>query len=167
MSGEAGEGASRALEDYRAKAERELGSGRAGGRAGSGLPTGDPASGVLLVLEPPESPAVLDALRRSLDNVGHPRARVVPADEKLLQEILSGCPAAMVAVGPRAAHALDGLEYPLARARFSEAPEGEWFVWSRGARGMALPALAPALEDEEAKRGFWRAFLALRALTSD
>lgn len=156
-----GEEASRALEDYRAKAERELETGR------DGVPMGDSDSGVLLVLEPPESAAVLDALRRSLDNVGHPRARVVPADERLLPEILSGCPAAIVAVGPGAARALDGLEYPLARARFSDAREGEWFVWSRGAHGLALPALAPALEDEEAKREFWRAFLALRALVAD
>jgi hypothetical protein len=160
----AGDEASRALEDYRAKAERELGTGR------DGLPMGDPASGVLLALEPPEppeSPAVLDALRRSLDNVGHSRARVVAADDRLSPEILSGCPAAIVAVGPGAVRALDDIEYPLARSRFSEARDGEWFVWSRGAHGLSLPALAPALEDEEAKREFWRAFLALRALVAD
>lgn len=156
-----GDEAGRALRDYRAKAERELGTGR------GGLPIGDPDSGVLLVLEPPESPAVLDAIRRSLESVGRPRARVVPADERLLREILSGCPAAIVAVGAGAARMLDGLEYPLARARFSDAREGEWFVWSRGAHGLSLPALAPALEDEDTKRGFWRAFLALRALTDD
>lgn len=158
---EARDEASRALEDYRAKAERELGAGR------DGLPMGDPDSGVLLALEPPESVAVLDALRLSLDNVGHPRARVVAADERLLPEILSGCPAAVVAVGTGASHALDGLEYPLARSRFSEARDGEWFVWTRGAHGLSLPALAPALEDEESKREFWRAFLALRALVAD
>lgn len=157
----AGDEAGRALEDYRAKAERELGTGR------DGLPMGDPASGVLLVLEPPESGAVLDALGLSLDNVGHPRARVVLAGERLLLEILSGCPAAIVAVGSGAARSLDSLEYPLARASFSGAREGEWFVWSRGSHGLALPALAPALEDEEVKREFWRAFLALRALVAD
>jgi hypothetical protein len=156
-----GDEAGHALEDYRAKAERELGTGRAG------LPVGDPASGVLLALEPPESAAVLDALRRSLDNVGHPQARVVAAGERLLPEILSGCPAAIVAIGPGASRVLDGLEYPLARARFSEARDGEWFVWSRGAHGLTIPALAAALEDEEAKREFWRAFLALRALVAE
>lgn len=159
------EHASRALEDHRAKVARELSPRRAG--AGEGLPTGDPDSGVLLVLEPPETPAVLDALRRSLDSVGHSHARVVPADERLMDEILSGGPAAIVAVGPRAARALDELEYPLAHASFSEGSEarvGGWFVWSKGTRGLVLPALAPALEDEETKRGFWRAFLALRGL---
>jgi hypothetical protein len=117
-----------------------------------------------VVLEPPESPEVLDALRRSLESVGHQHARVVPADERLGEEILSGAPAAIAAVGPRAARALDDLEYPLAHARFSGQREGEWFAWSKGARGLPLPALAPALEDEEIKREFWRAFLALRAL---
>lgn len=166
MSG-AGEEDRRALEEYRAKVEREL-KPRRSLQAGTedGLPTGDPESGILLVLEPPETPAVLNALRLSLDAVGHPRARVVPADERLLEEILSGGPAAIVAVGPRAARMLDELEYPLAHARFSESPEGEWFGWSKGARGLALPAFAPALQDEETKRSFWRAFLTLRALTT-
>lgn len=160
------ESARRALEDYRAKMARELSPTRDGRRAGSEdvPPVGDPDSGILLVLEPPETPAVLDALRRSLESVGHPRARVVPADGRLLEEILSAGPAAIVAVGPDGARALDGLEYPLAHARFSGGREGVWFVWSKGARGLVLPALAPALEDEEEKRSFWRAFLTLRAL---
>lgn len=163
MSGASEESARRALEDYRAKVSRELLPGGESG-VGDSLPAGDPASGVLLVLEPPETPAVLDALRRSLESVGHPGARVVPAGGRLLEEILSGGPAAIVAIGSDAAHALDGLEYPLAHARFSEEREGGWFFWSKGARGLTLPALVPALEDEEAKRSFWRAFLALRAL---
>lgn len=166
------ESARQALGDHQAKAARELSGesqGKPGRRGGSGalergLPAGDPGSGVLVVLEPPETPAVLDALRRSLESVGHPEARVVPADGRLLEEILSGCPAAIAAVGPRAARALDGTEYPLARYGFSEAREGEWFAWSKGTRGLVLPALAPALENEEAKREFWRAFLLLRGL---
>jgi hypothetical protein len=158
--------ARRALEEYQAKIARELAPPRREARSGGagGLPGGEPDCGVLLVLESPHTPAVLDALRRSLDSVGHPEARVVPVESELLEEILSAGPAVIVAVGPGAARALDGLEYPLAHARFSEAREGEWFAWSKGARGLALPALAPALEAEEAKRNFWRAFLALRAL---
>lgn len=163
MAGDPVEPARRALEDYHAKMARELAPPRSGGSE-SELPAGDPDSGVLLVLEAPRTPAVLGALRRSLESVGHPDARVVPAEGRVLEEILSAGPATIVAVGPGAARALDELEYPLAGARFSEAREGEWFAWSKGARGLALPALAPALEDEEAKRGFWRAFLALRAL---
>lgn len=162
MTGDPGENARRALEDYRAKIARELSPPRGG--AEDGLPAGDPGSGVLLVLEPPRTLAVLDALRRSLESVGHPEARVLQAEGSLLEEILSAGPAAIAAVGPGAARALDALEYPLAHARFSEAREGEWFAWSKGSRGLALPALAPALEDEEAKRSFWRAFLALRAV---
>ncbi|WP_047864284.1 uracil-DNA glycosylase family protein [Rubrobacter aplysinae] len=156
------EEARRALEDHRAKVSRELDPRESGG--GEGVPAGEPGTGVLVVLEPPEIPAVLDALHRSLESVGHSRARVVPADERLGEEILSGGPSVIAAIGPRAARALDDLEYPLAHARFSEQREGEWFVWSKGVRGLSLPALAPALEDEEAKRGFWRAFLTLRAL---
>lgn len=163
----AAEEARRALEEYQAKVERELSSGRSP-RAGmeEGLPAGDPVYGLLLVLESPETPAALDALHRSLEYVGHPHARVVPTDERLLEEILSGGPSAIAAVGPRAAQALDGLEYPLAHASFTDSREGEWFGWSKGAHGLMTPSLAPALEDEEAKRSFWRAFLALRALSS-
>jgi hypothetical protein len=85
----------------------------------------------------------------------------------LLEEILSLEPGALVAVGPAAARAIDSLDYPLARMAFSEVPEGSWFAWTKGASGLRLPALAPALEDEDAKRHFWRAFLALRALAPE
>jgi len=162
VSDSAGSEVRRALEDHRAKATRELDSNPAS--LEDGLPAGDAGSGILLVLQPPETPAVLDALGRSLDSVGHPDARVVLSGGALLEEILSGGPSAIAAVGPEAARALDELEYPLAHARFSEEREGEWFVWSKGTRGLALPALAPALEDEAAKREFWRLFLALRGL---
>jgi hypothetical protein len=111
------------------------------------------------------SPALLDALGRSLESVGLPDAYVTasPAD-LLLAELLSCEPAALVAVGPEAARRVDGLGYPLVLSPFSEAPEGAWFPWTRGTSGLLLPSLAEALEDEEAKRGFWRAFLALRGL---
>ena len=157
MSSSSEEAAREALEDYRAKIAREI-------PARDELPRGEADSGVMVVLEPPHTPAVLDALARSLESVGHPRALVVGADERLARRMLSAAPAAVVAVGPEAARRVDETEYPLARVRFSESPVGEWFVWSKGVRGLALPPLAPALEDEEAKRGFWRAVLALRGL---
>lgn len=160
MSAPSEDPARASLEEYLAKTSREipLGSG------GEGLPRGIPDSGVLVALEPPHDPAVLDALDRSLQAVGHPRALVVSADERLARNMLSASPAAVVAVGPEAARRLDETEYPLARARFGEAPVGEWFIWSKGIRGLVLPPLAPALEDEETKRGFWASFLALRGL---
>lgn len=156
------EAAREALEDYLAKISREI----PDEGSTSDLPLGRADSGVMVVLEPPHTLAVLDALTRSLQAVGHPLALVVAADERLARSMLSASPAAVAAVGPGAARCLDETEYPLARARFREATVGEWFVWSNGARGLALPPLAPALEDEEAKREFWKAFLALRALES-
>jgi hypothetical protein len=50
---------------------------------------------------------------------------------------------------------------------FSEAPEGAWFAWTKGTRGLRLPALGEALDDVDAKRRFWTAFLALRTLVPD
>lgn len=146
-----------AREEYRAKISREI-------PAGDELPRGEADSGVMVVLEPPQTLAVLDALSRSLQAVGQPLALVVDSDERLARRMLSAAPAAVVAVGPEAARRVDETDHPLARARFREAPVGEWFVWSKSARGLLLPPLAPALEDEEAKRGFWKAFLALRGL---
>jgi hypothetical protein len=70
----------------------------------------------------------------------------------------------LVAVGPDVARAIDSLNYPLAKTGFSDAPEGSWFAWTKGTSGLRLPALAPALSDADAKRRFWRAFLALRVL---
>ena len=157
MSPSSEESAREALEDYRAKIACEI-------PAEDELPRGEANSGVMVVLEPPHTPAVLDALARSLESVEHPLALIVEADERLARRMLSAAPAAVVAVGYDAARCVDETEYPLARARFSESPFGEWFVWSKGVRGLVLPPLAPALEDEEAKRGFWKAFLALRGL---
>jgi hypothetical protein len=128
-------------------------------------PLGDPLSGVMLVVESPAGPRVVEALRRSLDAVGLSRAYVTwSSTGLLLEEILAIEPAALCAVGPGAAGELDALKHPLARGSFSEAHEGVWFAWTKGTAGLSLPALAPALDDEGAKRRFWRAFLSLRAL---
>jgi hypothetical protein len=153
-------------EDYQRKAEQELETiSRRLRQDAHPLPSGDPASGLMLVVEDPAGPRLLDALHRSLAAIGLPDAYVTYASSGLLrQELHAADPALLVAVGPRAARSIDGLAYPLARHRFSEAPEGEPFPWTGGTPGLRLPSLAPALDGEPAKRRFWRAFLALRNL---
>lgn len=128
-------------------------------------PLGDPASGAMLVVEPPAGPRIVDAIGRSLASVNLPETYVTWASSGLLgEEILAVEPSVLVAVGPRAAREIDELDHPLARRPFSDAAEGTWFAWTKGTAGLLLPALAPALDDEGAKRRFWRAFLALRSL---
>ncbi len=131
-------------------------------------PFGDPLSGVVLVAEPPalEAGRTVDALRRSLAAVKLDRAYVTWAPPSL-EEILALEPTVLVAVGPAAAHSIDAIHYPLTKACFSESPEGSWFAWTEGTAGLRLPALDSALKDAEAKRCFWRAFLALRVLSPD
>ncbi len=130
-------------------------------------PFGDPCSGVMLVAERTAeevSVQLIDALQRSLAAVKLDRAYVTWPSQGLFEEVLSVEPNALVAVGPDAAHTIDSLDYPLARTRFLESPEGSWFAWKEDTFGLLLPALTPALEDPETKRRFWQAFLALRAL---
>jgi hypothetical protein len=156
--------------DYGAKTLREVAlTARRRARTGP-EPFGNPLCGILLVAEPATGAAnarVVDALRRSLATVRLDEAYVTWIHSDLLEEILSLEPGALVAVGPAAARAIDSLDYPLAQTAFSEGPEGSWFAWAKGTSGLRLPALAPALEDDDAKRRFWRAFLALRALVSE
>jgi uracil-DNA glycosylase len=133
-------------------------------------PLGDPLSAIVLVMEGPTEAAsdrLIDALRRSLAAVKLDRAYVTWFSPHLLEEILSLEPGVLVAVGPTAARSIDLLNYPLAKTRFLETPEGSWFTWTEGALGLRLPALAPALDDAGAKRHFWRTFLTLRALDLD
>lgn len=160
-----------ASSDYRAKVSDEtVRLARHLRNSGQPEPLGDPASGVVLVVETPIGPRVLDALGRSLDAVGLPEAYVTwaapGAGDLLLEQLLSTEPDALVALGPGAAREIDALRHPLALRAFSEAPPGAWFAWTRGTRGLSLPPLAPALDDEAAKRRFWRAFLSLKALSS-
>ncbi len=152
--------------DYRAKAAHEISHlSRLMKKAGRPAPLGDPASGIMLVVEQPVGPRVLQALERSLKTVELPEAYVTYASTGLLaREILAAEPHALVAVGPGAAREIDTLGYPLARRPFSEVERGVWFTWTKGTAGLSLPALIPALDDEGAKRRFWRAFLALRDL---
>ncbi len=156
-----------AASDYQGKVAHEISDlSRLMEEAGQPAPRGDPASGVVLVVEQPVGPRVLQALERSLQTVGLPQAYVTYASTGLLaQEVLATEPHALVAVGPGAAHEIDALDHPLARRAFSEAEIGVWFAWTRGTAGLSLPALIPALNDDGAKRRFWRAFLALRDLT--
>jgi hypothetical protein len=134
--------------------------------AGHPAPRGDPASGVVLLVEQPVGPRLLQALDRSLKTVGLPEAYVTYASTGLLyQELLNTEPHALVAVGPGAAREIDALDHPLAQRSFSEAEIGVWFAWTKGTAGISLPALIPALNDDGAKRRFWRTFLVLRDLT--
>lgn len=156
-----------AASDYRAKVSHEstLLARRMKG-AGRLAPLGDPGCGLVLVVEEPVGPRVLDALARSLSALGLSDAFVTPAGTGFLrEEILSSEPSALVAIGPGAAREIDTLAHPLAHHPYSEATPGEWFTWTKGTAGLLLPPLAPALNDEEAKRRFWTAFLALRHLT--
>lgn len=159
-----------AWDDYRAKTMHETkASSRLAARPDVPYPSGDPLSGLVLVAEPAPSTAgsarLADALRRSLSAVALDDAYVTwsPAGS-LLEELLSLEPMILVAVGPGAAHTVDDAGYALVKTRFEDAPEGTWFPWTKGTTGLLLPDLAPALEDPEAKRRFWRAFLALRDL---
>ena len=155
-----------AASDYHAKVTHEISSlSRLVKAAGFPAPLGAPSSGVVLVVEQPVGPRVLQALERSLKTVGLPEAYVTYASTgTLAQEILATEPHALVAVGSGAAHEIDALGHPLARHPFSEAELGAWFAWTKGTAGLSLPALIPALDDEAAKRRFWRAFLTLRDL---
>jgi hypothetical protein len=156
--------------DYGAKTSREVAQIASRTRRTGPEPFGNPLSGILLVAEPAAGAAnarVVDALRRSLATVKLDEAYVTWTHSDLLGEILSLEPGALVALGPAAARAIDSLDYPLARTAFSEGPEGSWFAWTKGTSGLRLPALAPALEGDDAKRRFWRAFLALRALAPE
>ena len=155
-----------AAEDYRRKTEREISTlSRRMKAAGHPAPLGDPTTGVVLVVEQPVGPRVLNALQASLAAVGLPDAYVTYAVTGLLkEELLATEPHALVAVGPGGAHEIDGVGHPLARTPFSEAPEGAPFAWTRGTAGLRLPSLAPALADDDAKRRFWRCFLALKDL---
>ncbi len=133
--------------------------------SGHPAPLGDPSSGVVLVIEQPVGPRILQALARSLKTVGLPEIYVTYTSTGLLaEEILAAEPHALVAVGPGAAREIDELGHPLAQTPFSGAERGAWFTWTKGTAGLSLPALAPALDDDAAKRRFWRAFQALRDL---
>jgi hypothetical protein len=156
-----------AASDYRAKVAHEISHlSRLMKEAGHPAPRGDPASGVVLLVEQPVGPRLLQALDRSLKTVGLPEAYVTYASTGLLyQELLATEPHALVAVGPGAAREIDALDHPLAQRSFSEAEIGVWFAWTKGTAGISLPALIPALNDDGAKRRFWRTFLVLRDLT--
>ena len=156
-----------ATSEYRAKVAHEFSDlSRLIVESGHPAPLGDPTFGVVVVVEQPVGPRVLQALERSLSTVGLQAAYVTYASTGLLaREILAAEPLALVAVGSGAARDIDALEHPLARTPFSTAETGAWFAWTRGTAGLSLPALVPALDDDGAKQRFWRAFLALKRLS--
>jgi hypothetical protein len=154
--------------DYREKAAYEISrlSRRMKGD-GHPAPLGDPTSGVVLVVEQPVGPRALEALTLSLQAVGLPEAYVTYESTGLLaEEIQATEPRALIAIGAGAARDVDAVAYPLVKQPFSEAEPGIWFAWTKGTAGLVLPSLAPALDDDAAKRRFWRAFLTLRDLAS-
>ena len=153
-------------EDYLKKAAQEAtGIARRLKRAGHPTPLGDPIRGLMIVVEQPVGPRLLEALQRSLEVVRLPDAYVTwTSTGLLLEEILSLQPSALISVGPGAAHEIDALDYPLSRGSFSNVTYGTWFPWTSSVSGLSLPALAPALDNDEAKRAFWRAFLTIQKL---
>lgn len=155
--------------DYREKTAYEV--SRLSKRMKEGghpAPLGDPTSGVVLVLEQPVGPRGMEALKLSLQAVGLTEAYVTYESTGLLaQEIRATDPQALIAIGAGATHDIDAIDYPLARQPFSSVRPGVWFAWTKGTVGLVLPAIAPALNDDAAKRRFWRAFLALKDLGYD
>ena len=134
---------------------------------GHPAPLGDPTSGVVLVLQEPFGPRTLQALKLSLQTLGLEQAYVTYESTGLLaHEIQTTEPGVLVAIGAGAARCIDTIDYPLVRQPFSEAEPGVWFPWTKGTKGLLTPALAPALDDDAAKRRFWLAFLALKDLTN-
>lgn len=153
-------------DDYRKKAAGEaLGIARRLKTAGHPAPLGDPASGIVILVDQPVGPRLLGALQRSLEVVSLSESYVTwSSTGLLLEEILAIQPSVLVSIGPGADLEIDALDYPLSRSSFSDAPHGAWFSWTSSTVGLSLPALAPALDDEEAKRIFWRTFLTLQKL---
>ena len=158
-----------AADDYREKTTYEVSRlSRRMKEGGHPAPLGDPTSGIVLVVEQPVGPRALEALKLSLQAVGLPEAYVTyEATGLLAQEIQATEPHALVAIGAGAAREIDALDYPLVRCPFSEAEPGIWFPWTKGTAGLLLPSIAPALDDDAAKRRFWRVFLTLRDLASN
>ena len=157
-----------AASDYEDKVSREAAkTARRADLTVAPRPLGDPLSGVVLVAEPPASAGTTDALQRSLDAVGLDGTCIVWPAPDLLETLLALEPSALVAVDPGAARAVDSAGYPLVKNPFSSAAEGTWFAWTRGTLGLRIPALAPALADDDAKRRFWRAFRSLRVLAPE
>lgn len=134
---------------------------------GHPAPLGNPSSGIVVVVEQPVGPRILEALKLSLGVVGLTNAYVTYASTGLLNEELQAInPRAIIAVGDGGARDIDATDYTNTRQPFSEAEPGAWFPCKEKTSGLFLPSLAPALNDEAAKRRFWKAFLSLKSLTS-
>jgi hypothetical protein len=135
-------------------------------QGGHPAPLGDPTSGVVLVLEEPLGPRTIEALELSLQALRLQQAYVTYESTGLLaQQIQTTEPGVLVAIGAGAARDIDAIDYPLVKQPFSEAEPGVWFPWTKGTKGLLTPPLAPALQDDAAKRRFWLAFVTLRDLT--
>lgn len=154
-----------AASDYRAKTSRELSSvSREMKRSGHPEPLGDPLSGTMILVGQPVGPRVLDAISRSLGAIELDAYVTYTATNLTGRQLLLAEPRILAAIGPEAAAELDDLNNPLVSKPFSEAAEAVPFAWKKSATGLLLPPLAPALDDEDQKQRFWRAFLVLRTL---
>jgi hypothetical protein len=135
-------------------------------QGGHPAPLGDPTAGVVIVLAEPFGPRTIEALELSLKALRLEQAYVTYESTGLLaQQIQTTEPTVLVAIGAGAARDIDAIDYPLVRQPFSDAQPGVWFSWTKGTKGLLTPPLAPALDDDAAKRRFWLAFLILRDLT--
>jgi hypothetical protein len=129
------------------------------------LPLGNPASGIMLVVEQPCGVRVLEALTRSLRAVSLPNAYVTCTSTGLLKkELLRTEPHSLIAIGAGAARDIDAAGYPQTLETFSAAEPGLWFSWTKSTSGLLLPSLGPALDNDAAKRSFWRSFISLKVL---
>jgi hypothetical protein len=127
--------------DYAAKTSHEVSRLASRRKQNAPKPFGDPLSGTVLIVEPPATEAVriVDALRRSLIAVKLDRAYVTWSPLSL-EELLVLEPNVLVAVGPGAAHSIDSLKYPLAKATFLAAQRVRGFPGLRGPPGSnSLP----------------------------
>ena len=84
---------------------------------------------------------------------------------RLVEEIAIVQPKIVVVMGPEALDELNALELPLARA--IRANPGEIQTLTPSMNALYTPSIDDALDEEEAKRDFWRAFRVLGDWYSD
>ena len=131
--------------DYRAKTAYEISVvSRRMKESGHPAPLGDPTSGVVLVVEQPVGPRILQALDRSLKTVGLPEIYVTYASTGLLaEEILAAEPHALVALGPGAAREIDALSHPPPRPSSPKPKRGSGSPGPTATRDSFCPPSPP------------------------
>ena len=79
---------------------------------------------------------------------------------RLVEEIAIVQPKLVVVMGPEALEVLNELQLPLARTRCGAAP-GELQSLTPSIDALYTPNIDEALDEEQAKRAFWKAFRVL------